>query len=172
MKLGSLIKMIAPAAVLVAGIAALAVLLIARVPPVAASGGQSGPLVVTKNCSNFTGLAGTYCTVTSSNVPEIIPPYISTVFYTQAATAAPESGSIAFDSNAVLFVGFGDWAVGRCTLDSRQYPGNYGLCTFSDGVGRLAGFTARVNVSPFQNTPTNVDYYWNGTYSFTPLPPE
>jgi len=168
MKLKGLITMIVPAAVLVAGVAALAVSLSVRVPSVAASNGGSGPLHVTKNCSNFTGLAGTYCTVTSSNLAEI--PMGSTVFYTQATTAAPESGSIALDSNVVLFIGFGDWAVGRCTLDSRQYPGNYGLCTFSNGVGRLAGFTARVEVSPFQNTPINVDYYWDGTYSFTPEP--
>ena len=86
--------------------------------------------------------------------------------------SSPESGAIALDSNVVLFVRFGDWATGRCTLDSREYPGNYGLCTFSNGVGTLAGFTARIDVSPFQNTPTDVDYYWNGTYSFTPSPQE
>jgi len=170
MRRKGLITVIIPAAVLVAGVAALALSLSVRVPSVAASNGGSGQLHVTKNCSNYTGLAGSYCTVMSSNLPEI--PAGSTVFYTQAATAAPESGAIAFDSNAVLFVRFGDWATGRCTLDSRQYPGNYGLCTFSNGVGALAGFTASVAVSPFQNTPSNVDYHWDGTYSFTPVPPE
>ena len=170
MKLKGLITIIVPAAVLVAGVAALAVSLSVRVPSVAASNEGGGQLHLTKNCSNYTGLAGSYCTVTSSNLPEI--PIGSTVFYTQATTAAPESGSIAFDSNVVLFVGFGDWTVGRCTLDSRQYPGNYGLCTFSNGLGPLARFTARVKVSPFQNTPTNVDYNFDGTYSFTRLPRE
>jgi hypothetical protein len=148
----------------------IAVALVTGMASASADSKREGELHVTKNCGNFTGLAGTYCTITSSNLPEI--PVGSTVFYTQAATAAPESGGIALDSNAVLFVQFGDWAVGRCTLDSRQYPGNYGLCTFSNGVGPLAGFTARVDVSPFQNTSTNVNYYWDGTYSFTPLPPE
>ena len=164
------ITIIAPTALLAAGVAALALSLSLRVPSVAASDERSGQLHVTKNCGNGTGLAGSYCTITSSNLPEI--PAGSTVFYTQATTAAPESGAIALDSNVVLFVRFGDWATGRCTLDSRQYPGNYGLCTFSNGVGPLAGFTARVDVSPFQNTPTDVDYYWNGTYSFTPLLPQ
>jgi hypothetical protein len=142
--------MIGPAAALVAGVAGLAVSLSGRVPSVAASDERRGQLHITKNCGNNTGNPGSYCTVTSSNLPEI--PAGSTVFYTQTATAAPESGSIAWDGNVVLFVRFGDWAVGRCTLDSRQYPGNYGLCTFSDGVGSLAGFTARVAVSPFQKT--------------------
>jgi len=170
MTLKGRITIIAPAALLAAGVAALALSLSLRVPSVAASDERSGQLHVTKNCGNYTGLAGSYCTITSSNLPEI--PAGSTVFYTQATTAAPETDAIALDSNVVLFVRFGDWATGRCTLDSRQYPGNYGLCTFSNGVGPLAGFTARVDVSPFQNTPTDVDYYWNGTYSFTPLLPQ
>jgi hypothetical protein len=155
------------AVVLVAGLVALALSVGTRVA--SAQYNRSGPLHITKNCSNFTGLAGTYCTVTSSNLPEI-PANSTVVLYTQGATAAPESSGIAFDSNAVLFVGFGNWAVGRCTLDSRQYAGNYGLCTFSDGVGALTGFTARVNVTPFENTANDVNYHWDGTYSFNPPP--
>jgi hypothetical protein len=64
------------------------------------------------------------------------------------------------DSSAVLYVGTGNWAVGRCTLDS---TGNFGLCTFSDGTGRLAGFHARVDVS----STDGLNYSWNGTYSFS-----
>jgi hypothetical protein len=37
-----------------------------------------------------------------------------------------------------------------------------GLCTFSNGVGQLAGFTARVNVS----TADGINWVWEGTYSF------
>jgi hypothetical protein len=61
-----------------------------------------------------------------------------------------------------LDVGTGDWAVGRCTLDLNT---GLGLCTFSDGTGKLTGFQARVNVSPF---PDFVNYHWDGTYSFSP----
>ena len=149
-----------------------AVVLAASLPaltPMSASSERSGDLHITKTCpaSTLTGLPGNFCTITSSNLAEI--PSGAKVYYTQGGpTAAPESNDIAFDSNVVLFVGPLDWAVGRCILDSRQYPGNYGLCTFSNGVGRLAGFTARVAVSPFQNTPANIDYYWGGTYSFGP----
>jgi len=71
------------------------------------------------------------------------------------------------DSNVVLYVGTGDWAVGRCTVDVN----NIGLCTFSDGTGRLTGFTARVVVTPFSSSPTEVNYHWDGTYSFSPEPP-
>ena len=134
--------------------------------PKAALAHEKGQLHVTKNCSEYTGAAGSFCTITSSNLAVL---KVGTkVFYDQAAGIP--TGML--DSNVVLYAGTGDWAVGRCTLDSRQYPGNYGLCTFSNGIGRLAGFTARVDVSPFQNTSTNVNYYWDGTYSFTPLPPE
>jgi hypothetical protein len=160
MKLGSVTTMMA------LGLAAGFLVLI----PGSAYSGQSGDLHITKTCppSTATNLPGMYCTITSSNVAEI--PAGAKVFYTEGSpTAAPESNDIVFDSNVVLFVGLGDWAVGRCTLDSRQYPGNYGLCAFSNGVGRLAGFTARVNVSPFENTPTNIDYYWNGRYRFSSI---
>jgi len=136
-------------------------------PKAALADKRSGEIRITKNCSHFVGNAGDYCTITSSNVEEI--PKGSQVFYTQAAMnpSTPEGGSIGFDSNAVVYVGYLDWALGRCTLDP---SGNYGLCTFYDGIGALAGFHAHVNVTPFENTPTNVDYYWNGTYNFASDP--
>jgi hypothetical protein len=125
-------------------------------------GERSGDLFVTKECSNYNNLAGTYCTITSSTLPEI--QVGSRVFYTQAAvdSTSAEGGFISLDSNVVLYVGTGDWAIGRCTLD----PISHGLCTFSDGTGQLKGFHARVDVSPTGG----VDYSWNGTYSFSPKP--
>ena len=146
------------------GSLALALGLVAGLASVSASDERNGQLHVTKECSQYTGLAGGFCTITSSNLAEI---KVGTKVYYAQPFGIP-AGML--DSNVVLHVGTGDWAVGRCTLDSRQYPGNYGLCTFSNGVGSLAGFTARVNVSPFENTPTDVNYYWNGTYSFRPDP--
>src|SRR5262245_50025227 len=52
-------------------------------------------------------------------------------------------------------------AVGRCTLDLST---GLGLCTFSNGIGRLAGFTAEVNVSCLSGTLCTLD----GTYKFSP----
>jgi len=71
--------------------------------------------------------------------------------------ALPCTGEL--DSNVVLYVGTGDWAVGRCTLDLGT---GLGLCTFSDGTGRLTGFQARVDVT----YTGGVNYRWDGAYSF------
>jgi hypothetical protein len=64
------------------------------------------------------------------------------------------------DSNVVLDAERGNRAVGRCTLDLASFKG---LCTFSDGTGDLAGFSARVDVvcAP-QGSPCR----WDGTYRF------
>jgi hypothetical protein len=120
---------------------------------------KKGQLHVTKNCSEYSGAAGSFCTITSSNLAEI---KVGTkVFYDQAAGIP--TGML--DSNVVLYAGTGDWAVGHCTLDMST---TLGLCTFSDGTGDFAGFSARVDVSP---PPRNaVDIHWDGTYSFDPPP--
>jgi hypothetical protein len=136
---------------------------------------RSGQLHITKYCSptGDSGAAGSYCTITSSNLPEI--KVGSSVFYTEANVnpATPEGGPIGLDSTVVLYVGVLNWAVGRCTLDNLASASDFGLCTFSDGVGPLAGFTARVNVSWLgPNIDKGNEYAWNGTYSFTPLPPQ
>jgi hypothetical protein len=90
---------------------ALLLIAVALAPKGALAGEKKGQLHVTKNCSEFTGTAGTFCTITSSNLAQI--KVGSKVFYDQAANIP--TGML--DSNAVLNVGPGDWAVGRCTLD-------------------------------------------------------
>jgi hypothetical protein len=153
-----------------AAIAAIVVSMSTGAASVAASNAQNGQLHVTKDCSVYTGAAGSYCTIESSNLAEI--PVGTRVFYDQAyGIPAPNGASAAgmLDSNIVLYAGFGNWAVGRCTLN---VDGSTGLCTFSDGVGPLAGFSGRVNVT---YTPTAKDpalFSWDGTYSFNPLPPK
>jgi hypothetical protein len=42
-----------------------------------------------------------------------------------------------------------------------------GICTFSDGMGALAGFHARVDVTPA--TADLVNYDWRGTYRFAEI---
>ena len=112
---------------------------------------RNRPLHVTKECSEYTGAAGSFCTITSSNLAEI--PVGTTVFYDQAA-GIPRG---LLDSNVVLDAGRGNRAVGRCTLD---FATATGLCTFSDGTGQLAGFNARVDVSALGGP----DWAWNGAY--------
>lgn len=114
----------------------------------------ASPLHVTKECSKYTGAAGSFCTITSSNLPQIVVG--STVTYDQAAGIP--AGLL--DANVILDAGHGNRAIGRCTLDLGT---GLGLCTFSDGTGDLAGFHARVKVSP----PTDgLHWHWDGVYGF------
>jgi hypothetical protein len=151
----------------------VAAMTLSVVPRAAHADERNGELHVTKECSAWTLDNGAFCTITSSNLPEIERG--SKVLYAQAVVGCdnggatypctvplptPEGRYISVDSSAVLYVGTGDWAVGRCTLDS---TGNSGLCTFSDGIGRLTGFRARVDVS----STDGLNYSWNGTYSFS-----
>jgi hypothetical protein len=117
-----------------------------------ASSERSGELHVTKECSHYTGLAGSFCTITGANIAEI--KVGSKVFYDQP-DGIPAG---LLDSNVVLDAGRGSRSVGRCTVDDTT---NLGLCTFSDGTGQLAGFHARVKVDC-----TSV-CRWDGTYGFS-----
>ena len=112
---------------------------------------RGGILKVEKECTGFDGAPGSFCTVTSANVPWI--PVGTKIRYGQ-----PEGlPGLGIDSNVVLDAGDGNAAVGRCTLGA-----TFGLCTFSDGVGKLAGFTARVSVT----TSDFINWQWLGTYEF------
>lgn len=151
-----------------AGFAAL-MLSFAAPTPAAAEEGQNGQIHVQKVCpttgatATFTGLPGSYCTIIVSDVTAI-PANTARVYYDKPSLVP--IGSLGFlDSKVVVYVGPGNWAVGRCTVD---FSNGLGLCTISDGTGTLAGFSARIDV--------RIDFahgitYWEGTYSFSPLPP-
>lgn len=135
----------------------LALLIYSSAGSVSADDGRNGRVQISKDCTPYSGLAGGYCTIASSNLSEIPPG--SNVYYDQAFGVP--AGLL--DSNVVLDAGNGNRAVGRCTLDGST---GLGLCTFSDGMGQLAGFTARINVSFLGGKL----WAWEGTYSFNPLP--
>jgi hypothetical protein len=116
-----------------------------------------GGLQVTKDCSAYTGAAGGYCTVTSSNLAAIMVG--SKIFYDQAAGTPPGM----LDSDIILDSGTGNRAIGHCTVDLGT---NRGLCTFSGGTGQFSGFRARVDVSLVPGSAAS--YRWDGTYSFVP----
>ena len=142
---------------LVASLVALTFALSTGAASVSAFSERNRDLHVTKECSQYTGKAGSFCTITSSNLAAIAVG--STVSYDQPA--GTPTGLL--DSNVVLDAGNGDRAVGRCTLDLTT---GLGLCTFSDGTGQFTGFHARVDVSYLGG----VNYAWDGTYSFSPKP--
>jgi hypothetical protein len=116
-----------------------------------ASSQRSGDLHVTKECKDYSLLADSFCTITSSNLNEI--KVGSRVVYLQAA------GATSLDSDVVLVVGPGNYALGHCHLD---FATGLGLCTFSGGRGQFAGFRASANVSHLDG----VNWAWNGKYHF------
>ncbi len=133
--------------VVAATILSLAVL----VPSVSASSPRSGELHATKECSGFTGNAGSYCTITSSDLKAI--PVDSTILYLQPADLFTPAGS-----DVVLDVpGPGNnHAFGKCSLA-------IGHCNFWGGTGTFTWFHASLTVSFL-----DPDWGWVGPYSFAP----
>ena len=146
----------APTRILMVAVSLLVV--VASVLAVAASA-QSGsqpnhpnrPFHVTKECSEYAGGIGSYCTITSSNVAAIAVG--SRVFYAQAP------GPTSLDSDVILYAGSGNTATGHVVLD---FAAGTGLLTLSDGTGTLQGITARADVS-YLGGP---NWAWDGTYRF------
>jgi hypothetical protein len=132
---------------------ACAILSLAAVAPAVAASPRSGDLQVTKECSEYTGQAGSFCTFTSSNIKAIEPG--DRIVYAQAA------GPGSLDTDVVIVAGPGNVAAGHCTLVFASLPGR---CTFSGGTGNFTHFHASAAVS--------VDatglWHWDGTYSFSP----
>jgi hypothetical protein len=128
----------------------------ALAPSVSATSTRSGHLSVTKECSGFTGAAGSFCRITTSSLKAI--EVGSKIIYLQPANVGTPGGS-----DVVLDLpGPGNnTASGHCALDPAT--GN-GLCTFSGGTGKFTWFHGSVNVSYLGG----LDFGWEGTYSFSP----
>jgi hypothetical protein len=114
---------------------------------------RSGGLHVTKECSQYTGLADSFCTITSSNLQAITAG--SRVVYLQAA------GASSLDSDVVLVVGPGNYALGHVTLDLATGTGEI---TLSGGTGQFKSFRAKADVSHVGG----VNWAWDGKYRFRP----
>ena len=130
-------------------------LLVAGLAPAAAASPRSGELHVTKECSEYTLEAGSFCTFVSSNIKAIERG--NRIVYAQAA------GADSLDADVVIVARPGNRAAGHCTLVFASLPGQ---CTFWGGTGIFTHFRASVAVS--------VDaaglWHWDGTYSFMPRP--
>ena len=112
---------------------------------------RKGDVHIIKECSQYNGMPGGFCTFTSSNL-DLIPPG-ARVYYDQAVGVP--AGML--DSNVVVDAGGGNRALGRCTLD---FSSGKGLCTFSDGTGSFEGFHARFEVSHVGGAV----WAWDGTF--------
>jgi len=113
---------------------------------------RTGTLHLTKECSEYTGAAGSFCTVTSSNFDLI--PIGSVIVYAEAD--APDGSS---DSDLVVNTPGGDVANGHVLFDGHSETGTI---TLSGGTGQLANLSADLVVAPLD--PPN--YSWDGPYSY------
>jgi hypothetical protein len=116
---------------------------------------RSGKLHLIKDTSEYTGLPGGFATIVSTNLTEV--PVGSKLFYDQV----PDIPTGLIDSSVVLDAGNGNRAVGRCTTDLVTW---IGLCTFWDGMGTLAGFHARLDISAADED--FIQFHMRGTYRF------
>lgn len=112
---------------------------------------RSGELEVTKECSEYQGRAGDFCTITSSNIEEIEAG--AKVIYAEAAA----EGNL--DTDVVLDAGSGNTAKGHVVLD---LAASKGTVTFSGGTGMFVGFEAHADVTE----DSDGLWHWGGTYSF------
>jgi hypothetical protein len=93
-----------------------------------------------KDCSTFTGQIPSHCSISSSDYDPI--PVGAKVNYLGPLLTNPHFLS----SNVTIDDARGNTATGFCTFDARPTE-DRGLCTFWQGTGALAGFTAIFKVS-------------------------
>lgn len=110
---------------------------------------RSGVLSVTKECSQYQGQAGGFCTITSSSLKAIKPG--SRVVYAKAA------GATGLDTDIVLDSGPGNRAFGHVILD---FVTGTGTVTLNGGTGHFRHFRAEADVSDAGGG----NWAWDGTY--------
>lgn len=115
---------------------------------------RSGTLKVYKECSEYTGRSGSFCTIKSSTLEEI--KVGSKVFYLQPKALVSQ---VILDPPG----GGNDKAFGKCSLNK---AGN-GKCVFTRGTGVFARFRADLRVTHLGDPSASPFYYWKGPYSFS-----
>jgi hypothetical protein len=116
---------------------------------------RQGMLEIEKECSEYTGLAGSFCTITSSSLEAI--PAGSRIIYAQASGETSLDSAITIDPPGPG----NNTASGHCVLD---YATSVGVCTISGGTGQFAWLRANEAVSYLGG----FDWGWSGTYSYDP----
>jgi hypothetical protein len=139
--------------IVITGILAGAFAFTALAPASASASPRTRALHITKECSEFNGTAGSFCTITSSNLRAI--PVGSRVFYLD-----PVFTTSGLDTDFVLYTGPGNSAFGHVTL---AVPNGPGAVTLNGGTGKFRHFHARAAVTFI----SGVDWAWNGTYHFS-----
>jgi hypothetical protein len=111
-----------------------------------------GTLHVTKECSEYSGKAGSFCTITASNCDAI--PIGSKIVYAKADAA--DGGS---DTDLVIETPNGDAGYGHVVLDGKTQTGTV---TLKGGTGQLAKLAGELAVAPLAAP----NYSWDGQYSY------
>ena len=114
---------------------------------------RAGELHVTKECSQYSGQAGSFCTITSSNIPWIRAGM--RVVYADPANFS----TLMLDTDVVLSAGHGSAADGHVVLNLRTA---LGTVTFDGGTGAFAKFHGSASVTLDHDGV----WHWDGTYSF------
>src|SRR6267143_768582 len=116
---------------------------------------RSGALHATKECSQYTGQAGSFCTITSSNLKQIAVG--SKVVYTKGVTGTTLVSDVTLyppgeDKDDVAF--------GHVVLDLVTRTG---VVTLSGGTGKFRRLRARADITHLSGR----NWAWNGTYGFS-----
>ena len=117
-----------------------------------ASATRTGTMHVTKECSEYTGKAGSFCTINSSDFDGI--PVGSRVVY-----AEPISETGGLDTDIVVTTPGGESINGHVVLYGSTQTGTV---TLSGGTGEFADLVADLVVAPLDE-PT---YSWDGSYHY------
>jgi hypothetical protein len=112
---------------------------------------RGGTLHVEKECSQYTGKPGSFCTITSSNFKLIA--VRSKIVY---ATADPRETDLTVYSK-------GAKAFGHVIVNPKT---GIGKVTFSRGTGPLKRFKANLVVRPIGNPAKTLYWRWDGRYSY------
>jgi hypothetical protein len=116
---------------------------------------RSGDIHLTKECPEYTGLAGSFCTITASNLKEI--EVGSRVVYASAASPTVVDSDVVIDTPGPG----NNTAFGHVLLDRTTRTG---VLTLSGGTGKFTWFRASVDIS-FVVRPV---WHLDGKYSFDP----
>lgn len=108
-------------------------------------------LHMTKECPEYTGQAGSFCTITSSNIDAI--PAGSKVVYHSAA------GEKTIESDLTITFGDEELVSGHVVFN---FESNTGTLTLTGDSGELTGFNAEIDVTSVGDVA-----HWDGTYSLT-----
>lgn len=111
----------------------------------------AGELHMTKECPEYTGQPGSFCTITSSNIEAI--PVGSKVVYASAA------GDRTIDSDITVMFGDEELVSGHVVYDLIT---SAGTLTLTGATGVLAGFHADIVVTAIGEVS-----HWDGTYTVT-----